>query len=452
MDEAERCTDLAYIYHSRLLVSGPNDRLKRLPQITPPGTVRYRLEIPDPTGHLSQLRRMPHVRDATLFGQSIHMLASDELRPEGLPRALGLSPSEGEVHRATPSLEDVFVTLTARRRRPRRRKAGRDDRGRRGRRRAGAAAPGPPGRAGRGDSAPPGSVAEAATARTRSTAGLAAILRKEFVHIRRQPSTIFFILLLPVMQTLIFGFAINVEVENIPTVVHDMDGRQASRDLVEAFRQSRTFRLIEPVHDSESFRRALTSGRAKVGILIPSDYSDRLLRGQQAQAQVLIDGSDSTIATAALQGANLLGSNRAIAITRDSQETTGQPSARGARGRQPCRWTSAPRLLYNPDLKSSYFFVPGLVGIILQMVTLFLTAFSVVREREMGTLEQLFVTPVGRAGLMAGKLLPYAVVGFVETMIVLVVMTYLFGVPIRGSIPLLLSLSAPFLVCAWGWA
>ncbi len=114
MDEAERCTDLAYIYHSRLLVSGPNDRLKRLPQITPPGTVRYRLEIPDPTGHLSQLRRMPHVRDATLFGQSIHMLASDELRPEGLPRALGLSPSEGEVHRATPSLEDVFVTLTAR--------------------------------------------------------------------------------------------------------------------------------------------------------------------------------------------------------------------------------------------------------------------------------------------------------------------------------------------------
>ncbi len=110
------------------------------------------------------------------------------------------------------------------------------------------------------------------------------------------------------------------------------------------------------------------------------------------------------------------------------------------------------RLLYNPDLKSSYFFVPGLVGIILQMVTLFLTAFSVVREREMGTLEQLFVTPVGRAGLMAGKLLPYAVVGFVETMIVLVVMTYLFGVPIRGSIPLLLSLSALFLVCAWGWA
>jgi ABC transporter DrrB family efflux protein len=109
-----------------------------------------------------------------------------------------------------------------------------------------------------------------------------------------------------------------------------------------------------------------------------------------------------------------------------------------------------PRLLYNPDLESSFFFVPGLVGIILQLVTLFLTSFAIVRERETGTLEQLFVTPVGRAGLMLGKLLPYAIVGFIETLIVLGVMVYLFGVPIRGNLFLLMGLTALFLVCSLG--
>ena len=109
-----------------------------------------------------------------------------------------------------------------------------------------------------------------------------------------------------------------------------------------------------------------------------------------------------------------------------------------------------PRLLYNPDLESAFFFVPGLIGIILQLVTLFLTSFAVVRERELGTLEQLFVTPVGRTGLLLGKLLPYAFVGFIELLIVIMVMVYVFGVPIHGSIPLLLSLSMLFMVCSLG--
>jgi ABC transporter DrrB family efflux protein len=109
-----------------------------------------------------------------------------------------------------------------------------------------------------------------------------------------------------------------------------------------------------------------------------------------------------------------------------------------------------PRLLFNPDLQSSHFFVPGLVGIIMQLVTLFLTSFAIVRERELGTLEQLFVTPVGRVALLLGKLLPYAIVGFLEMLIVLTVMVYVFGVPINGSLPLLLALSTLFLICALG--
>ena len=166
--------------------------------------------------------------------------------------------------------------------------------------------------------------------------------------------------------------------------------------------------------------------------------------------QVLIDGSDSQVATTALNAANLLGLNRSIAIARSLADVL-QVAPRGmTNGELAMPIEMRPRLLYNPDLESSHFFVPGLVGIILQLVTLFLTSFAIVRERELGTLEQLFVTPVGRAGLLLGKLVPYAIVGFVEMLIVLTVMVYVFGVPIRGSLLLLLALSTLFLVCALG--
>jgi ribosome-dependent ATPase len=165
---------------------------------------------------------------------------------------------------------------------------------------------------------------------------------------------------------------------------------------------------------------------------------------------VLIDGSDSQVATTALNTSQLLGINASIALARQKAEAIQVAPARDATGRGDLPIEVRPRLLYNPDLKSAYFFVPGLVGIILQLVTLFLTSFAIVRERELGTLEQLFVTPVGRTGLLLGKLIPYAAVGFVETLIVLCVMIYVFGVPIRGDIGLLLSLSMLFMVCSLG--
>jgi ABC transporter DrrB family efflux protein len=142
--------------------------------------------------------------------------------------------------------------------------------------------------------------------------------------------------------------------------------------------------------------------------------------------------------------------NRSLQIARARAETHQSGPARGPAGQIAVPIEMRPRLLYNPDLESARFFVPGLVGIILQLVTLFLTSFAIVRERERGTLEQLFVTPVGRASLLFGKLIPYAVVGFVETLIVLVVMVYVFAVPITGSLGLLLGLAALFLVCSLG--
>ncbi|MGE3314995.1 MAG: ABC transporter permease, partial [Planctomycetaceae bacterium] len=280
--------------------------------------------------------------------------------------------------------------------------------------------------------------------------GFPAILIKEFSHIRRERSTLFFMFVVPVLQTFIFGYAIDTQIENIPTVIYDLDGRSAARELRDAFRNTRTFEVVERVYDDETFRRMMTSGRAKVGVRIPPDYTDKLVRGEQTEVQVLIDGSDSQVATTALNSTGLLGFNLSIQIARNLADNLPTVPARDATGRVALPIEMRPRLLYNPDLESSHFFVPGLVGIILQLVTLFLTSFAIVRERELGTLEQLFVTPVGKAGLLLGKLTPYACIGFVETLIVLVVMVYVFGVPINGSLVLLLTLSMLFLICALG--
>ncbi|MEW6197570.1 MAG: ABC transporter permease [Planctomycetota bacterium] len=280
--------------------------------------------------------------------------------------------------------------------------------------------------------------------------GLWAILLKEFAHIRREPITLFFAFFVPVLQLTIFGYAINTTIDDIRTVVYDLDGREAGRELVAAFENSRKFKVVGRVHDQGSFDYALASGRAKVGIKIPPDYSDRLLRGQQATVQVLIDGSDSQVATTAMNGAALLGLMQSLGRGRALAESVQLAAARDPAGRPALPIEVRPRLLYNPDLKSAHFFVPGLIGIIMQLVTLFLTSFAIVRERELGTLEQLFVTPVGRAGLLIGKLIPYAIIGFVETLIVLVVMVFIFGVPIRGELVLLLGLCLLFLFTALG--
>ena len=451
MDEAERCTDVGYIYQARLLVLGKPEQLKSLPAVTPPDTSRYELRVTRPAERLKVLRQIEGVRDATLFGETVHVMVDDRLSPGALVQGLALPAAEADIREIPPTLEDVFVTLT--------RDAERQS---------------PP----EADKPPTvdGTLEMAADATTsaenfddlpapeperpapqrrmaragKTTDGLLAVMIKEFFHIRRQPSTIFFMLVVPVMQTIIFGYAIDTQIEHIPLVVYDMDGRRYGRELVEAFVNTQRFDVVEHVLDELSFHRSLVAGDAKAGLKIPPDYSDRIIRGEQAQAQVLIDGSDSQVATTALNTAQLLGVNISIRMAREKGEAMQLAPARDPTGRGQLPLEIRPRLLYNPDLKSAHFFVPGLVGIILQLVTLFLTSFAIVRERELGTLEQLFVTPVGRTGLLLGKLLPYAVVGFIETLIVLSVMIYLFGVPIRGSVPLLLSLAMLFMVCSLG--
>jgi len=463
MDEAERCTVVGYIYMSRLLVCGTPDTLKALEDVTPPGTRRWEVLAPDEAENLARLHQLEAVRDATIFGQALHVLAAESLSAETLRSHLTPAARQAEIHPVGPSLEDVFVTLS--------RAAERGDvattrtvntTGRWVDIRPDEPAPETPPQESKqaseqpSEAPPPASERPPEPSRDRQRtaggpmSGFVAILLKEFSHIRREPTTLFFMLVVPVLQLTIFGFAIDLQIENIPTVVLDLDGRRASRELREAFENTRTFHIVDRVLSEEAFRRALISGRAKVGITIGPDFSDRLLRGEQAQVQVLIDGSDSQVATTALHASLLLGLNRSLQQARSFRETLPRVPARDRFGRPALPVDVRPRLLFNPNLESAYFFLPGLVGIILQLVTLFLTSFAIVRERELGTLEQLFVTPVGRVGLLLGKLLPYAILGMLETLIVLAAMVYVFRVPIHGGIPLLLTLSLFFLLCALG--
>ena len=265
--------------------------------------------------------------------------------------------------------------------------------------------------------------------------GLWAILRKEIIHIKRDPATRF-VLAIPVIELLVFGYAIDTDVKHVPTVVLDLNRDAESRQLVKEFTNTRYFKLIREVHSDQELQSTIVNGQAKVGIKIPPDYSANLVNGRQAQVQVIIDGSESTTALQVLNTSQQLGFLKSLAIE----------------GISPAQFRIdvRPRLLFNPNLESANFFVPGLIGILLQLVTVFLTAFAIVRERERGTLEQLLVTPVSKGGLILGKLLPYTVMGFGQTVLVLLLMVYLFRVPIHGSVTLLLFLSALFLVPALG--
>jgi ABC-type multidrug transport system permease subunit len=265
--------------------------------------------------------------------------------------------------------------------------------------------------------------------------GLWAVLWKEVIHIRRDPATRF-VFAIPLIELLIFGYAIDTDVKNISTVVFDLDRRQESRELIKEFENTRYFRVKGQVGSREELVQAIVSGRAKVGIMIPPDYSENLLRGRQAQVQVLIDGSDSSIAT------RLLNASQGLGFTKSLEREGLTPELMAVDIR--------PRLLFNPNLESANFFVPGVIGVILQVVTVFLTAFSIIREKEQGTIEQLLVTPVSKGGLILGKLIPYYAIGLIQTGLVLLAMVLLFRVPIHGSVSLLLLLASIFLFSALG--
>jgi ABC-2 type transport system permease protein len=248
---------------------------------------------------------------------------------------------------------------------------------------------------------------------------------------------IMFALLIPLVEMVILGAAIDTNVRQVKTVVYDQSGimeqtgeshgSQQSRALLDRFRNSDTFKVYKYVHSDKELTEEMVAGRAKVAVKIPYDFDRQLLRGDSAQVMVLLDGSDSSVAGQTMNVASAIGLDESLS----RMLPAGEKPAIEIR----------PKVMFNPDSRSPNFFLPGLMAVLLLFVTTMLTAFSIVREKERGTLEQLFVTPVRPLGLMMGKIMPYFGLAIVELLMILAFMRYAFGVPIHGSILLLVGLS-----------
>ena len=247
-----------------------------------------------------------------------------------------------------------------------------------------------------------------------------AIFYKEWLHIRRDRTTLIMTLMMPMIQMMVYGW-MDTNVRHIPTGVCDESRSVESRRFIDELRATGTFDLT-PIATPSAARAAVVSSRAKVAVQIPPDFHDRLLRNQTAQVLVLVDGSESTVAATAVGAAS------GVALS----ESVSRLAARvGPGGGQ---LEARPVVLFNPDSRTANYLIPGLVAVLLQMITSVLTAIAIVRERERGTLEQLLVTPLEPVGLMLGKVAPYLVVGFVELTGILSVMHFVFDVPIHGNL------------------
>jgi ABC-2 type transport system permease protein len=272
--------------------------------------------------------------------------------------------------------------------------------------------------------------------------GLSAIFYKEVIHTRRDKMAVLFALIMPIFQMTILGAAIDTNVRQVRTVVYDLSGLSqtdapaysgttASRAFLDRLRNSDTFRIYKYVHSDRELNEEMIAGRARVGIKIPFDFARNLVKGNTAQVLVMVDGSDSSVAGQAVNVAGQIGLDESL--RRLMPVGTAMPIE------------VRPKLMFNPDSRSPNFFLPGLVAVLLLFVTTMLTAFSIVREKERGTLEQLLVTPVRPLGLMLGKLLPYFALGLIELCIVLAFMRFVFQVPIHGNVLLLILLSMSYL-------
>jgi ABC-2 type transport system permease protein len=266
-----------------------------------------------------------------------------------------------------------------------------------------------------------------------------AIMRKEFMHIVRDPRTLVLIFLIPIIQMTLLGYAATNDIENIALAVLDGDQSADSRALVKAYEATGYFDVTDYVESEKEMAFLLDRGDVRAAIVIPTDYGSNVTSGQKVDVGFVIDGSDPTVAenvrAAALQTgqAYLQGSGRGGA----------QPAAARLVEVHPTVW-------YNPGLESVNFMIPALMGMILQWLAMLLTSMAIVREREVGTMEQLIVTPIRPAELVVGKTGPYVLVAFFNLTEVLLIGVFWFGVPIHGSVWLLLELSGLFLLGSLG--
>lgn len=271
---------------------------------------------------------------------------------------------------------------------------------------------------------------------------------KEFLELRKDPRLFGLVVVAPILQLTLLGYAATTDVRDVPVVVADGDRTSASRDLVFRFEASRNFRVIDTVTTTEEIEPHLEGGRAWLALSIPAGYGSDVQANRPVTVQVIADGTDSNSTTVALGYATSLIGGYAQDLVESRRAASGQgsggpgPQGSGAPGIDP-----RIRVWFNPQLESRHFMIPGVLALVLLVVTANLAAMAIVREKELGTLEQLNVTPLRRWELIVGKLLPYGVIAMVDVVLVVAVAVFWFEIPLRGSFTLLLAMCLLYVLC-----
>jgi len=270
-----------------------------------------------------------------------------------------------------------------------------------------------------------------------------AVARKEFLHIVRDPRSLYLALATPLLLLLLFGYALSLDVDQVPTVIYDLDKSSESRELVHRFSGSKYFKIVRVAETTEEVNRTIDRSQALVGVLISPGFGGRIKAGQDAAVQLLLDGSDANTANIALGYAQGLVTLYGAEVRAVARERLGAPEVKSLDPRI--------RVIFNSDLKSRNYIVPGLIAVILMIVAAILTSLCIAREWENGTMEQLLSTPLRPVELLLGKLIAYFSIGMADMVIAIVTGVFLFQVPLRGSVLLLMFTSGLFCFGALCW-
>ena len=265
------------------------------------------------------------------------------------------------------------------------------------------------------------------------------VIVKEFLELRQDPRLFGLVILAPILQLVMLGYAASTDVHDIPTVVVDQDRSAESRELISQFASSSNFLIVDTLTTTTGVDAYLNEGRAWMAMVIPAGYGEQVREGRPASMQVIADGTDANSTNVALSYAGRL----VAGYARDLVAATGRGPAVPLIGAEVRVW-------FNPQLESRHFMIPGILALVLLVVTTNLSSMAIVREKEIGTLEQLNVTPIARWELIAGKLLPYALLGMIDVLIVVAVAIGWFEVPLRGSLGLLLAMCLVYLLTTLG--
>jgi len=272
---------------------------------------------------------------------------------------------------------------------------------------------------------------------------LVAIARKELIQIWRDSRSLGIVLVMPLAMMLLFGYGVNLDMKHIPVCVFDREGSQQSQDLLKRFQSSEYFNVVRVVDNYPALVRAIDSDKARIGLVVPHDFSERLRTGETASVQAIVDATDDNTANLAIGYTQSVVSNFSDQVQVDWLRQQGRPEPKPPISVDARTW-------FNEDLESRAFIVPGVLALVMSVIGAFLTSLTIAREWERGTMEQLVSTPVTPLEIMLGKLAPYFVIGMVNTGICAAVGIWWFQVPFRGSMPALFISSALFMMVVLG--